>query len=391
MKRPIFFIISAVLVLVLLIAWVYVLFFSQTPTSDDSAFVNFPGNNSGEVGIQDPAQTDPVTDIRSNDRLRQLTLDPVIGFTEVRTTPNSTPLVYYVTAGRGQVFSINLFSGEEERISGTTIASARYSAITPNGAYVLTQAGRGSGSEFFVSPLNTGADNAPLTLIQEDIISFHATVDNTFLYAAKAGNGLVAKEYFPASSTSATLFSIPFQEAVIQWGDSALDTHLVYPKATTQLEGYLYVSQAGEPLARAMPGGFGFSATGNTANVLYSIQNRGVYTSSVYNLFTKEITLLPISVIPQKCARIAILNRMLCAANAGTHSGRTPDDWHEGSASFADTIFEVNLRTGSMAVLSNTLDESGRAIDIINPTIGSQDVVLYFQNKNDQTLWLFAP
>lgn len=388
MKRSIFFVVSALMVVLLLAAWVYILFFS-TP-SDDGSFVDFPNGEPGfTVPDQDQPTDGPVIDLTSPDRLRQLTLDPVIGFQEVLATPSSTPQIYYATAGRGHVFAIDTETGIEERISGATIAAARQSAITPNGAYILTQAGRGANSAFFISPLDTGASNAPLSLIPEDIISFSATTDNTFLFATKEGNGLVAKEYVPASSTSQTLFTIPFQEATIQWGASAPDTHFVYPKTTTQLEGYLYVSQSAKPLKRIMPGGFGFSAIGNMTYVLYAKQARGSYQSSVYNQFTREIYSLPISQIPQKCVPLSAQNLMLCASSVNKHTLRTPDDWHEGTISFSDTLFEVNLRTGGMTAISNTLEESGRELDIINPIAGTQDATIYFQNKNDQTLWLF--
>jgi len=391
MQRPIFFIVSAVLVLVLLIAWVYILFFSQTPTSDDPAFVNFPGSDSSSVVVSDPniSDTQPVIDLMSPDRLRQLTLEPVIGFKEVLTASGSSPKIYYVTAGRGHIFSIDLTTGEEVRVSGTTIASARYSEITPDGSYALTQSGRGAGSRFFVSALNTGAGNAPLAVIQEDIVSFKATIDNTFLYARKVGNGLEVKEYFPIERTSEALFTIPFQEAVIEWGVNAFDTHFIYPKASTQLEGYLYIGQSGEPLVRVMPSGFGFSAIGNLVYSLFSVQAQGFYQTFVYDQFDKSIEPLLISVIPQKCASLAQQNKMVCASEIDKHTIRTPDDWHEGTLSFADTLYEVDLETGILQVLVDTLVESGRALDIINPKMGREDATVYFQNKNDQTLWLF--
>lgn len=391
MKRPIFFIVSAILVLVLLVAWVYVLFFSDSSATKDTILPNFPFGEDADATIPiAPSQEEaPVIDLTSQEKLRQLTLGPVIGFQEVQKTPSSTLEIYYSTAGTGHVYSINLLSGEEKRISGTTILSARKSVVTPDGSYVLTQSGRGGGSNFFVSPLDTGAGNAPLEIIQEQIIDFSATTDNTFLYATKVGNNLVVREFFPISRVDEEVFTIPFQEAVIVWGKNALDTHFVYPKTSTQLEGYLYMSQQGNPLKRITPNGFGFSAIGNDTYAVYSAQKDGDYQSNFYNITTNIEQSLPVTALPQKCTLLFSSNKIICATDSTKHNNNTPDSWHQGTMSYTDNIIEIDLDTRNITFLSDTLDESGREIDIINPATGRSNMYLYFRNKNDQTLWLY--
>jgi hypothetical protein len=391
MKRPIFFIVSGVLVVVLLAAWVYVLFFSTPGTSnDDDLFADFPfgGSDTGVIAEPITTEEEPTIDLTSQEALRQLTLDPVVGFQEVRTSSTSNPALYYVTAGTGHVFTINLTSGEEKRISGTTIAQASHSAITPNGQYVLTQSGEGSGSEFFISPLNTGAGNAPIELIQEKIVDFKATTENTFLYSVKVGNGLEVREYVPGNTVVETLFVVPFQEASIVWGDNASSTHYVYPKTSTRLEGYLYEVGRDTEFRRLVPGGFGFSATANSRYVVFSNQNSSQYTSYVYNNNNNTVKLLPINAIPQKCSYGSEI-MIICATNDTEFNGMTPDEWHSGEVSYADNFIAINLQTNETRFLLNSFEKSGRVIDVVNMSDGGQNTAAYFQNKNDKTLWLY--
>ncbi|PIW96926.1 hypothetical protein COZ82_02315, partial [Candidatus Kaiserbacteria bacterium CG_4_8_14_3_um_filter_38_9] len=66
-----------------------------------------------------------------------------------------------------------------------------------------------------------------------------------------------------------------------------------------------------------------------------------------------------------------------------------PDDWYRGTRIFNDRIWEVNLNNQSATQLISPPLAVGRELDITDITIGQDDKMLYFTNKNDRTLWLY--
>src|SRR6056297_1164176 len=112
MKRPVFIIIGIILVIVLIAVWIYVLFVG-TPTSIDEQFAEFGFGETVEPINPEPVvepQPEPVVDIATDQRLRQLTTRPVAGFAEIQVSTSSAPAVVYMEVGTGHIFSIDLTS-----------------------------------------------------------------------------------------------------------------------------------------------------------------------------------------------------------------------------------------------------------------------------------------
>jgi hypothetical protein len=80
---------------------------------------------------------------------------------------------------------------------------------------------------------------------------------------------------------------------------------------------------------------------------------------------------------------------MYCGYELTDYSYNYPDDWYRGTRSFNDRIWQLNLTTGSASQLVSPEKETGRQIDITNMNTGLDGKMLYFTNKNDNTLWLY--
>lgn len=389
MKRPIFIIIGAIVVLLLIAIWVYMLFFGgQQEKSGVFANLNLGDTSDPSVSISDPAtSTDPVVDTTGPERLRQLTTKPVIGYQEIISGTSSPTLVYYAEAGTGHIYSIDLETGEETRVSGTTIPLSRMAAFTPNGNYMMTQSGSGLSSTFSVRASH-GSTTADATSITEQVTDFTATADNTFLYLALAGDVSVAKQYYPDTNETETLFTVPFREAAVRWGETAESAHYVYPKPSNRLEGFLYQASGGQ-LNRLPIAGYGLSAVGNEVSVLYSKQEAGEYQTYVHNLETNTSNKAAVTVLPEKCvypsADSAIL---LCGTTGGALGAAVPDAWYQGVTAYADDLLEVSVNQMVATFASNLETESGRQLDLIKLATNDDMVRSYFVNKTDKTLWL---
>lgn len=397
MKRPIFIIVGTILVLVLLAIWLYVLFFGTPKNNPDTfADLNFEDTTDSSVNFTDNNENNPseqpTVDVAGPERLRQLTTKPVVGYQEVRRDASSTPEIVYVEAGTGHIFSIDSLSGEETRISGTTLKESMLGAITPNGRFMMIQSSEGGGREFVVGELSTTSETLNTIELDERIIDFKATTNNTFLYAVQTDSSVIGKHYYPISDTSETIFTVPFREAIVEWGNTALESQYVYPKASSKLEGYLYQFK-NEQMKRLPIDGFGLSASGNESIVVYSEKIDNSYQTSIYDLEDGVPKSSPIAIIPEKCtSKQKNPSRIICATSLTTYKNNIPDAWYQGIVSYTDDLWEIEIDSLNNLSLRQIVSPeyiSGRQLDIINLTVNSNDSSIYFLNKNDRTLWLY--
>lgn len=393
MKRSVFIIIGVVLVLVLIAIWVYVLFFGSSDDPDRFADFNF-GETSDPSYVPDagePVIDEPVVDVTSPDRLRQLTIEPTIGYQEVRLSTTSNPLVYYVEAGTGHVFSIDTETGQEQRISGTTIPTSQAAAFTPSGEYVMIQSGQGSNSSLVVAELDGTSGNATFETIDEQVVSFNGVTGNQFVYAVQTMNSTVGKVYEPETDSTRTIFTVPFREATIVWAETIDGTHYVYPKATSRLEGFLYEVVNGQ-LERLPIDGYGLSAVGNEDYVVYSKLSDAQYRTFIYEKDTDITFDASLVQIPDKCTvtnSVETTDEIICANTLADYDVNMPDTWYTGSVGFADSIWSLFPSSQSSIQLINSFRETGRELDMMDLNLSPDDNNLYFLNKNDRTLWLF--
>ena len=338
---------------------------------------------------QDPTEEQELL-VDPTERLRQLTTKPVVGFTHVTPTgASTTQIVKYIEAGTGHIFSIDLETETEERVSATTIPLASHGVITPNGEHVLMQSDTGARASFIIGTLNANSDRMSNFPLEEDVVSFTATVENQLLYATPAGNELLVKAYTPRTGNTQTLFTVPFRNASISWHHSTAGPHTVYPKATSQLEGYVYTYTNGV-VDRVAASGYGLSAVGSDVATIYSTQTDGDYQS--FHVAKGELgsTQTPITFVSEKCQFTHINTFVaLCGGSFTEHSHQMPDDWFKGSVVLNDSIWEYNTARQSARLLISPERATGRQVDMINPKMSANDTNLYFQNKVDQTLWVY--
>jgi hypothetical protein len=391
MKRSLFIIGGVILVVVLIIVWIYVLFIGN-PTNTDEQFANFNLEDTTDLSYEEPTieeSSETVVDVSANQRLRQLTTRPVAGFIEVQTSTTSSIEVRYVEVGTGHVYSINLETGAEERISGTTIPSARKAVFSKDGRFIMIESGFGTQKEFIIGEIFSDTSSLTNTAIAEPVVSFSASKDNRFLYAIQTGSSVIGKIFNPEELTSETLFSLPFREASFEWGKSVSDAHYVYPKTTRQLESFLYQVKNGV-ITRMPIDGYGMSALGNSDYILYSKQEKDQYNTYYFDTKNGSVSISPLVQIPEKCVmtegRFPIT---ICASSQYEFQSLLPDTWYKGEVSSADNLWEHTLDESSAKLLVNTKSESGRELDIINLSVSDDGFNVYFSNQNDQTLWMY--
>jgi hypothetical protein len=388
MKQTYLIIGASSLVLLLVFIWVYLLIYG-TPKPVENFFTDFSfgedSENFADIPFIPPIENEQI-DVASDVPLRQLTTRAVIGFGEK--TENDQVTILYAEAGTGHVYSINLETGTEVRLSNITIQNPESAQFSPSGNLVAIRAGFGVQNR--IELLTLGGENSSTkeTLVPK-MVDFTFNEENELLYTEYSVAGLLGRLINPNTKTTRTLFSVPFQNASVAWSTDDSTQHFIYPKPAAALTGFLYRIQNGTLFREPVSGG-GLTAKINSDYYVHTITTDNGPVSFVTNRSNGERTSLPILTEPSKCVFSHNTKaRIYCASENKRLTYEFPDNWHRGTVSFSDKIYQIDLGRGLATQLSNPEIESGRKVDVIEMKIGSTDRVLYFINKNDNTLWMY--
>jgi hypothetical protein len=399
MDKKLFFVIgSIVVVLILAAVWGYLLFFGPPSVSpirfSDLELGDTTDSSIAEEPVTEP-QIEPVVDVTSAEKLRQLTTRPVIGFRSVQQSTSSPHLMYFVEAGTGHVYSIDLQTGEEVRRSGTTVAMASEAAISPDGSVVVVRGGQGTRAPVQVGQYSSTTNSYEFTNLPGNWLGFAFAESGELLLAEQTNISVVATARDIDNEQINVLFTVPFREATISWGKAVSDTHYVYPKPTRHLEGYAY-SVRGNTLQRLPILGNGLTVFGNDTGYIISTNqstNRSEeqHYSSQYlaNAQARPIR-LPIPLLPQKCVFSTMDEGVAyCASGVAPVSESFPDSWYQGLETFSDNLFRVEVGRGVTELLAVPEATVGRPLDIQRLAHDEINQMLYFTHTHDKTLWLY--
>ena len=391
MKKTTFILLGIAAIVLLFIVWVYLLIYG-TPAKVDEFFTDFSLFGSSEnidvtPTTDTPPETAPVVDV-IKDKLRQLTTRPVIGFHEFKIEEPEVRFMSYAEAGTGHIYQINLETGEETRLSNTTVPNAELAVFSPNGAYVVIRSGFGSGSDVILLEL-VPEGSGTIVPLTPPIVEFTFSDENELLYTETTRIGTEGKAMNLQTKISRALFTVPFQAVTMIWSTSSTTPHYAYPKAAARLYGYLYAIKNGT-IVRLPASGGGLVAEVNSKYAAYTKLEGTEPASYLYDSTTQKTSPSPILIEPSKCVFSPLdLNTLYCGHELTTYSYDFPDDWYRGTRSFSDRIWQVDLGVKSATQIVSPPQVAGRDIDLINMNIASDAKMLYFMNKNDNTLWLY--
>jgi hypothetical protein len=391
MKQQLFVIIGAIVVLFFVLVWAYLLFFG-TPEAAKDIFTDLDLNGEEDTSIIPPpviVEEQPAAQT-VKPKLRQLTTKLVAGYREIVDEKNN-PFMYYVEKGTGHIYSINMLSGEEVRLSGTTVQNTYQAAISPKGDYVaIASLGNSKTMPLILRGISTSSDSELIsTDFKKNVRSFAISDNNELLYAEPVEDTLNGYSYNLNTKINKSVFTLPFLEAEVKWSKEGLaGSQYIYPKPSYGLDGFLYEATKNK-LVRLPVDGFGLSAIANKDIVLYNstIDNKTV--STVFNRATGKKSPLASVVVPEKCFLPETGYIIICGNELVNLPYEFPDSWYRGEISFKDTIYAISGTELVYEKLVDTLEESGREIDAILMQAGSIKEDIYFINKNDNSLWVY--
>ncbi len=383
MKKPILIILGILAILIGVAVWSY-LFIFGVPKSTDEIFARFSGDgdpvvpanteNQGAIDVED------TTTAGMPQKLKQLTTRPVAG------AAFSEKTIYYVEQGTGHIYSINLETGDETLVSGTTIPGAREATFSDDSTYVaITAYGNGEVRTVagMIPPQEGGSyEGISLPTGATDVQFDDAT--GTLNYLLKGETSASGHTYNLTNKKATTVFTIPLRDVRVIWGDITY----VYTTPTKTQKGFLYQVENGT-LTHTMPGGYALLATTYSDGVIQTVIKDSLLTSSAYTN-TGTISPLPIFAIPEKCTENKGKEKTLfCTTPIDMKTADFPDLWYKGAVSYTDLLWGIDVEENSATVLSDLLEESGREIDVRGIGTNDDGTYIYLINKNDSSLWMY--
>jgi hypothetical protein len=206
-----------------------------------------------------------------------------------------------------------------------------------------------------------------------------ASTSDSVYYTTPTLNGSVGYKQDLKTNARSVRFTSSLRDIVVTWEPSVI----AYTTPTAFMRGYAY---GGTGFTRLLGGVRGLMVV-PTAN--YRVVSYAENNSLVSRVDTLDGTALPVSVFPEKCAADSTRDTILwCGAPFALAPAAYPDAWYEGSVSFDDTIWQIDIETGNATVVSVPSTDAGEAIDVTDMRVSDTGNTLIFINKKDGTLWL---
>ncbi len=388
MNRPLIITVGIIVVLFMFGVWAF-LFMFGAPTDTRDVFSNLgivdTAERPEEINLSEKESVNVVLSLNGIP-LQQLTVVPVAGF-GVATTSSKT-ILRYVERGTGHIFEVNLNSGTQTQVSGTTIPRTIDATFSPDlSVVVLTTEEEGRKVLVGEIPENSETD-LQRTLLPGDAqnISMHDNVD--ILFTRNNNEQTIGYTHKVATQIETQDFVINIPNLTIVWSDG----HIYgYPKPTKYLEGFLYEIK-NNTLTPIGPGAYGLLPFISGDVLAFSYANEGLdeYSSTLYEKETGVAKKIPTLAIPEKCVALNNNPIIWCGAEILSQNSDYVENWYKGIYSSNDSIWLINTVTQRATQIENPTQSVGRSIDITDMIIGPNIEKLFFINKTDSTLWMYT-
>jgi hypothetical protein len=389
--KKLWIIVGIVIGIVLLLAgaWWYLL---MNGRPEGFAIPN-PFGDSGE-GAATPAPTPDTTELPpvAAAALRKISTSPVAG--AVAISRDGATYVRFVERGTGHVFEYDPNAngeGATTRISGTTIPRVTEAVWSRQGSRVaLITETETSGTRTFVGAIertDNGDGEGALTTMElpsgAKNIGFSTTGESVF-YTVPTPEGSAGYEHNLKTDTRSVRFTSPLRDIIVAWGsepDASLRI-VVASAPSASAPGYAYEAAGGKRIAGGVKG---LTVTETASHYVVSYAEHDSFTSRADG---ESGVSLGVPVFPEKCAADKTRTTLLwCGAPLSLPAAAYPDVWYDGSASFDDSLWELDVESGSATLVTSLGENAREPIDVTDLDVSERGDLVIFINKRDGALW----
>lgn len=357
---------------------------------------NSGGNSSGEAGTEVAPHFFKITDgpVAYGTLARSISRIEVVETGSGTSTGTTTRTVFdtearYVERASGNVFTYEFNKRALTRISNKTLPGVEEASWAPSGSLAFLR---------FLSTNENGADNIDtyaLKVGEEDGGYFLETGlsqvlvsgSSTVITLLPSSTGSIATSARIDGASPKTLFTSALSALRIFSSGSGIITAT---NASAQVDGFAFLVSATGSFERILGPLRGLTVLPSPSgkSVLYSYVSGSNVTGGVLNLATRTATTLPVAVLPEKCVWAADEMAVYCAIPRATATG-WPDAWYQGTASFSDRIWKIDMAARVAALIVDPVAVANVPIDGVSLAVDQKEDVLIFTNRKDGSLWAY--
>ncbi len=383
--------IGLVLVLMALGVFLYFFFRGTTPPPDGGGEFPSPSDELPSV-VEPPTVLPPSTPGAFEPILRQLSKVPVAG--AVLGTKGGESIVRYQERSTGNVYEIGAAGEGEKRLTNTTIPKVYEALWSKSGMALISRYVR-EGSEVIESfsaemKVATGGDQELSgTFLTRGIPAMAVSPAGTSLFYLQEENGGVSgiRSDF-SGGNRVKLWGSPVKEWLVSWPSE--NKILLLSKPSALADGLLILLDPvkGETslLLRNIPG---LTALMSPARpeILYSDSPDAGLALHIFDSATGKTRELSLTTLPEKCVFSKTGERAYCGVPKTVVQGSYPDSWYQGVIPFTDEVWSITLSSGTTERVSDISEKRKAPLDLVSPTISSDEKFLVFIDKGSETLW----
>ena len=401
MKKKVFIVALVVIALLGAMWWI----FSGTPqggTAEEGGGIRRfnPFGIFGDGGDVGPAPATTTPGISTSEfipRFRQITAGPVAGAGFAYGT-TSDVFIRFIERETGHVFETSTSTTVLRRITNTTIPRVAEALWNPQGSIVAVRYLRSDGEtiETFIASVpeqkNDGdvVGEHPLSgsITAPNILSLAWAPDGTEFFAVTpAEDGSFGTIFDTSGAIKRRVFTSPLREWLAAWPTRNAITLTAKPSAGVR--GFTYsISRTGGEFSKIIDGFFGLSALPNTGltKMAYAHISGGRLTLKMIDVKSGETQTLPLATLAEKCAW-GSGDMLFCAVPTVRLTG-LPDTWYQGVVATRDALWQIDTKTGTADVLTDTAAYAEGGIDVASLSVDLGSTHLLLTDKTRGSLWI---
>jgi hypothetical protein len=237
-----------------------------------------------------------------------------------------------------------------------------------------------------ITPYNLKGKNLPANMLAYAV---SPKGDKVFMLIKENGQSAGYLANFDGTSVS-KIFVNPLTQVNVEWPEET--TIAITTKGSASHAGFLYFVNTKTGLWKKILGpiyGLSTKVSRDAKYILASGTGKDqTVTTSIYSIGTTTPTDATLRTLADKCVWGNFYREIVyCATPAQQVNATYPDDWYRGNVTSSDKIWQLNVKTGDIRLVSSIFDKSDRLINAFNLGLDTRDDFLFFMNKDDLSFW----
>ncbi len=186
-------------------------------------------------------------------------------------------------------------------------------------------------------------------------------------------------------SNQRVIWSSPLTEWKPQWVNAT--TIAMTTLASREAVGYMYFLNTKTGNFQKIIGpvrGLTTLVSPDGSTVMISRSTDTGFTTGFYTIASGAYKNSDLVTLPEKCSWSSVTN-VVCGIPQTISSGVYPDDWYQGTQSFSDNLWSIDISSGATTDILNPT----QSFDMIHVRTSPDGNYAYFINKTDGTLWSY--